>query len=345
MRTTILIATLLTTPLHAATPVTMQPLGELWFDQEQSAPASALPLNAPVISAELNARVSGIHADVGDTVSEGELLIELDCRRPLADQAAAKAGLRQFEAQYSFAQQQVVRADDLLKKRSISDQEVEQRKSEEQRLAAQIEGQKAVIRQSMIQVENCRINAPFKAVISQRMADKGMLAAPGTPLMKLVQVDDIEISARLNAVEAGNVSSSKKAWFEAQEKRYALALRSIVPLVDEKTKTREARFNLPAEKPVPGTTGRLVWQSGRRLIPTEYLVRRDGALGVFTAENGKAVFNRLDKALEGRPAMVSLPPDSMVVVQGRESLSHGDDLHNTDILTESSETAVTDSIE
>jgi RND family efflux transporter MFP subunit len=317
-------AMLLAPTLQAATPVTLQPLSELWFEQEQGAPATALPLNAPVMSAELNARVTELHVEVGDTVSAGDLLLELDCRRPQADLQAAKAGLRQFVAQYTFARHQVERADDLLKKRSISDQEVEQRKSEEQRLAAQVDAQKSAILQAEIQVGNCRLEAPFAAIVAERMADKGMLAAMGTPLLRLVQAGEMEVTARLDPRETESVASGSNLRFEAHGERYALALRTIVPFVDETTRTREARFGFPGEKPVPGTAGRLVWQSGSKLVPADFLVRRKGRLGIFTAVEGKAVFRPLDNALEGRPASVALPPETEVVVLGRESLADGD---------------------
>ena len=156
---------LISSTLPASTPVSIKSLDELWFTQEQSAPASVITLNAPVISAELNARVVEIHAETGDKVSAGDLLVKLDCRRAEADLSAAEAVLRQLEAQYDFAHQQVRRADDLLKKRSISDQEVDQRKSEESRLSAQLDAQKATIRQASIQVENCSVTAPFDAIV------------------------------------------------------------------------------------------------------------------------------------------------------------------------------------
>jgi RND family efflux transporter MFP subunit len=315
---------LLPSTLLASTPVTIKSLDELWFTQQQSAPASVIALNAPVISAELNARVVGIHAETGDKVSAGDLLVELDCRRAEADLNAAEAVLRQFEAQYDFAHQQVRRADDLLEKQSISDQEVDQRKSEELRLAAQIDGQKATIRQAMIQVENCRVTAPFDAIVTQRMADRGMLATTGTPLLKLLETGALEVSARLNTAEIESLSNGSEQWFETGGNRYPVRLRGAVPLLDESTRTSDARFRFADDAPVAGSAGRLIWALSSRTIPAEYLVRRNGQLGIFLMEDGKAHFRKLDDALEGRPAIVELPASTLLIVEGRDSLNDGD---------------------
>jgi len=315
---------LLPTTLHASTPVTTKSLKELWFTQEQSAPASVIALNAPVISAELSARIVEIHAETGDRVSAGDLLIELDCRRAEADLHAAEAALRQFEAQYDFAHQQVRRADDLLKKRSISDQEVEQRKSEESRLAAQIDGQKATIRQAAIQVENCSVTAPFDAIVTQRMAERGMLATMGTPLLRLLQTGALEVSARLNPAEIESLSNGGEQWFETGGNRYQVRLRSAIPLLDESTRTGEVRFRFAGHAPVAGSAGRIIWAHGNPVIPAEYLVRRNEQLGIFLFEDGKARFRSLEGALEGRPAIVDFPSSTLLIVEGRDSLNDGD---------------------
>lgn len=324
MRWLLIPLALLPATLQASTPVTVMALEEAWFALEQDAPASVVALNAPVISAELNARVVGIHAETGDRVSSGDLLIELDCRRAEADLDAAEAVLRQLEAQYGFARQQVRRADDLLKKRSISDQEVDQRKSEESRLAAQIDAQKAAILQATIQVGNCSVTAPFDGVVTQRMADKGMLATTGTPLLKLVETEALEISARLDPAELETLAGENPQWFEYRGKRYPVKLRTTIPLLDESTGTSEVRFRFTEDAPLPGTAGRLVWIRGDRTIPTDYLVRRDGQLGVFIVEDGKARFSPVEDALEGSPATLELPATTLLIVEGRESLNDGD---------------------
>ena len=52
--------------------------------------------------------------------------------------------------------------------------------------------------------------------------------------------------------------------------------------------------------------------------------RRNGRLGIFLFDDGKARFVPLDAALEGQPAVVDLPAETLLIDQGRESLNEGD---------------------
>jgi len=52
-------------------------------------------------------------------------------------------------------------------------------------------------------------------------------------------------------------------------------------------------------------------------------VRRDGRLGVFVVNDGRAHFTPLADAQEGRPVGVSLPASTHVVVNGQLVLKDG----------------------
>ena len=67
-----------------------------------------------------------------------------------------------------------------------------------------------------------------------------------------------------------------------------------------------------------------MWLVSHRSIPAEYLLRRNGRLGIFLFDDGKARFVPLDAALEGQPAVVDLPAETLLIDQGRESLNEGD---------------------
>ena len=84
MRTILILITafLLTQPAGAAAQisVSVEQISDLLVDLERRAPADVKPLNSAQISAEVSAVVMTVHADVGQRVSAGELLIELESR-------------------------------------------------------------------------------------------------------------------------------------------------------------------------------------------------------------------------------------------------------------------------
>lgn len=308
----------------AATPVTTRPLAEVLIFPERSAPATVESLNDADLSAEIAARVDRIRVRVGDEVAAGDVLVELDCRGHRSRLAAQRAAASQLEAQHRLAASQLERARNLRERRGASEEEVEQRETELLGLDAQLAAQREAIVQAELDVERCAIRAPYRGAVTARLADEGTLATPGTHLLRIVETDALELSARLRAHELDESRSAATRVFEFLGERYPVDLRRVVPVVDPRTRTVEARLTFPDRAPPAGAAGRLVWRSPTPHLPAELLVRRNGALGVFVASNGAARFHALPGAQEGQPAPVAdLPPDTRIVVAGRERLGDG----------------------
>ncbi|MGV6807822.1 MAG: hypothetical protein ACWA5K_07980, partial [bacterium] len=58
----------------------------------------------------------------------------------------------------------------------------------------------------------------------------------------------------------------------------------------------------------------------------DYVVARDGALGVFIEEGGVAKFVAVPSAAPGRPVTVDFPQETGVVTKGLAGLQNGDEL-------------------
>jgi len=314
---------LLTGAAAAATPITTRPLAEVLIYPERSAPAAVESLNDADLSAEITARVDRIPVRVGDEVQAGDLLVELDCRDYRSRLAAEQATLRQLEAQHRLAASQLDRARNLRERRGASEEEVEQRETELLGLDARLAVQREAITQAELNVGRCAIRAPYRAAVTARLGDEGTLATPGTHLLRIVQTDALELSAQLRADEVQDSRSAASLAFDVQGERYTVELRRTVPVIDPRTRTVEVRLTFPERSPLPGAAGRLVWRSATPHVPADLLVRRNGVLGVFVANGGAAQFRPLPGAQEGQPATVDLPPDTRVVVAGRERLGDG----------------------
>jgi RND family efflux transporter MFP subunit len=314
---------LLTATAWAATPVTTRPLADVLIFPERSAPAAVESLNDADLSAEIAARIERIPARVGDEVQPDDVLVELDCRDYRSRLAAEQATLRQLEAQHRLAASQVERARNLRERRGASEEEVEQRETELLGLDARLAAQREAITQAELNVGRCAIRSPYRAAVTARLADEGTLATPGMHLLRLVQTDALELAAQLRADEVQDSRAAASLAFEAQGQRYPVEIRRTVPVIDPRTRTLEVRLTFPGQAPLPGTAGRLVWRSATPHVPADLLVRRNGTLGVFVADDGAAQFRPLPGAQEGQPAPVDLPLDTRIVVAGRERLGDG----------------------
>jgi len=308
----------------AAVPITTLPVGDVVAGIERDAPANVVAANAPKLAAEIAARVERVAVRVGDRVAAGDALVELDCRAYASQLAAARAALRELQARSTFAANQLRRALDLGSTRSISEELVDQRRSERDSLLAQQQAQRERVVQAELDVERCVVSAPFTAVVTERYADVGDLAAPGTVMVALVALGDPEVSAALREDAVESLAGAGRIHFRYDGRDYPVQVRTVLPVVRERLLTREVRLTPVGASPPIGAAGRLVWQPEGRRLPAEYLVRRDGRLGIFVVREDIARFLELPNASEGRPAAVALPPDTRIVVEGRQRLVDGE---------------------
>lgn len=326
--TTALLGCLLASAIHATDalpiPVLAQPLSALTSPPQYSAPASVKPLNRPQLAAEVTGRVIRMPVNTGELVKAGDLLVELDCQVHQLRARRAEAARTRSQAQLSFAKTQLKRAENLKSKRTISDELLEQRRTEVATANTDLLVQRSDLALAKLDVQRCLITAPFDALLSRRLASVGSLANPGTPLVELVQVHDLEVSAELRDYQADRLQSAAKPFFEYLGQQYPLTLRSLPALVDERSRTREARLQFTDRTAPVGAAGRLIWQTAQQQLPADYLVRRDKHLGVFVVDSGIARFVAVPGAREGQPATVQLEASTQIVTEGRQRLNDGD---------------------
>jgi RND family efflux transporter MFP subunit len=306
-------------------PVTVKALDTIWLPQQHNAPAQVFPLNTPDISAEIAATVFETRVNVGDVVGKGDVLIRLDCNNYLIQQQIHKASLERSAAQLAFAQSQLVRAKNLKKKNSISDELLDQRRTELKVVLADNTLQAQNLALSDMNVDDCEVKAPIAGVITQRMVSTGDYANTGQPLVSLVDLSALEVEADLHHAEIHSLQQADEIFFEHENRDFALQLKTVVRVFDYQSATAKVRLLFKQEsQPWPGSEGRLKWMSKQSLLPAEYISRRENQLGVFHVIEGKAVFTVLDKAIEGRPALVDLPASASVVIEGRHRLNDAD---------------------
>ena len=317
------IATLCWMPAALPEPVSVRTLtlADVAQTAHYSAPASVVARNQPQVAAEIDARVISIPVQVGDRVAAGDTLAQLDCRSHESRLAAARAELDNTLARLRHAREQLLRARNLKKNKSISDELLGQRRMELETGQAQVGAQRERVNQAVIDVGHCQIEAPFNAVVTVRLVSEGAFVARGNPLLGLLELDGQEVSVDLRDEEASALEDANDLVFESAGIRYPVSLRTLLPAVNTVSRTREARFSFMDTPALSGSAGRLQWHGGEQLLPADYLVRREGSLGVFTVYEGRAKFIALPHAQEGRPALVDLPPDTRLISDGRQSLS------------------------
>lgn len=299
-------------------------LGSVLEIPTYSAPATVVARHAPRIAAEIAAAIIDMPVIVGDRVEPGDEVARMDCARYQAQQAAAAATLARAVAQHAFAARQLQRARDLRKKKSISEELLDQRVTELAAAETDERSAQAALRQADIDVGNCVIRSPLAAVVTSRHASVGDYVSPGSPLLDLTELAGQEVSLALRSEQVDGFRDAERWKLSTSAETHGLRLRTILPVADPLARTREARLTFEGEPAITGTAGRVVWSVGSAQIPAEFLLRRDGRLGVFVLDGKTSRFVPLPDALEGRPAATTLPPDTWLITSGRQRLNDGD---------------------
>lgn len=317
--------------VRAAGPVAVNalPVQQLAILPEASAPATVESLGDSRIAAEIDAPVVAIPVRVGEVVEAGGVLVELDCGDHALAVTELQARLAGVEARIGFASQQVRRARSLARQNTMSQELREQRESELDALTAERDAVRAGLAQARRKRDKCAVRAPFKAAVLERLVSVGEYATPGTALIRVLDLEHLEVSAAVLAGDADFLAQARQVLFRHAGGDYPVALRALSPVIDTRSRTREARLLFTDKAAPPGASGRLVWFNGTAL-PADLLVRRDRRLGVMLAENGKAAFHVLPHAQEGRPVPVNLPSAALVITEGRFGLNDGDPVRLVD---------------
>ncbi|WP_428608596.1 efflux RND transporter periplasmic adaptor subunit [Sedimenticola sp.] len=303
--------------------VTTAQLGEIILFQDYSAPATTLSLNESRISAETTGRIVNIPVQIGDQVEQSALLTELDCHDNELQLQKAEAGLTRIEARLTLARRQIERTQSLRKTSSISEERLNQQQADLRMAEADRQAQYATLAEAKLNRQRCEIRAPFAGVVRERLAGEGEWVNPGQPLVQLTDMERLEISAQVSVDKIESLQQAQQIDFETNQGRFPVTLRRIVPVVESLGRNREVRLLFHDDRALPGSSGRLLWQSLQPYVPADLPVRRGDTLGLFTVVQGKAHFLPLPEALEGHPARVDLPSDTQLVIEGRQALVEG----------------------
>jgi RND family efflux transporter MFP subunit len=197
---------------------------------------------------ELRAQVGGtlteIHFKDGQIVHKGDLLFVIDPRPYEIKLAEANAQLQTTTARVGLANNQLSRAQSLRRNEFASQETVDQRSSDTDAAQAAVEDAKARVRDAQLDLEYCRVTAPFTGRIGARQVSLGSLIAgsraaisPTTLLATLVSLDPIYLDFDMSesdylvfARERANLSGES-------------ANKVVVGLSDEHTFSREGKLD------------------------------------------------------------------------------------------------------
>ena len=279
------------------------------------------------VSAQITGTLTEVLIEEGDHVKAGQVLGRLDdtAQRAALAQAqaqvnSAQALLVQSQANLNQSERDVQRAEDLVKRNLVSEQAVEQARTQVAAQGAQALSQRKLIdlaqanlRSAQVQLDYCTVRAPFTGVVIAKAAQVGEIISPfsagggftRTGIGTIVDMDSLEIEvdvneAYINRVQPGQpVESVLNAYPDWRIPSHVIA---IIPTADRSKATVKVRIGLDVKDPriVPDMGVRVSFLEEKKaqeqpqerphgvLVPVAAIRSEQDRPVVFVMKDGKA---------------------------------------------------------
>ena len=293
-------------------------------------------------------RVTRIAVVVGQRVTAGELLAQIDAVPSRGQVAQARAALVSAKAAEQNAQARLERARRLFTAGVVARQEVEDAKAQLAEAQAQRARAEAELSTAQNQLGRPELRAPFDGVVAQLFVAPGEpIDGSGKPVVEVVDPSALELVAPLGPAEAARVHPGAPAQVEPDGVDHPLAgqVVAVSPVVESATGMMTVRVRLENPGGVPqGASARAELQvalhRGVLAVPRAALVPRvqggqataaaeateGGPIAVEVIAHGKAERRPIELgAINAQWAEVrrGLSPGEQVVVQGAYALPDG----------------------
>ena len=263
--------------------------------------------------------IERVGPEVGDTVKKGERVLKVDTALYKARQGQAGAELR-------AAKRELTRVRKI--ESVIAGAELDQAQ-------ARVDTAKATHRVAEIQAQRAIINAPFDGVVAERNAEKGEVASPGVPLLRIVQLDPVLVAVSVSDRDVVSLSPGTPVHVHVDANAQPMTgkILRINPVADPETRAFEVEIEVPngEKRLLPGMITRIsVHQevaTDSLIIPQSFLVTKRNDNGVFVVEDGVARWRSLTLGAVVHDQVVitdGLKRGDNVVVVGQRALADGD---------------------
>jgi membrane fusion protein, multidrug efflux system len=252
------------------------------FDNNLSLSGSIEANEQVEIRSEVSGIVESINFKEGNFVNKGQLLFKVN-------DLELRAQLRQTQTKQDLASENERRANLLLKKEAISQEEYDVARADFRSAQAQSQLINA-------QIAKTSVRAPFSGKIGLRSISAGTFITPDVLVAKLVNIGKLKITFSIPEKYASQVKANTNLTFtvSGSDAKYIAKVYAIEPEVAIATRTLQVRAIAENKdgRLLPGTFANVELPldiiKDAIVVPTEAIIPVQNGKKVFISENGKA---------------------------------------------------------
>jgi multidrug efflux system membrane fusion protein len=304
---------------------------------------------APAELAIVASRASGVASkrlvDIGDKVAAGDVLLVIDAPEVDQELARAKAAVEQTRARLDLARVNAGRAEQLVKQGHVSEQQLDERTSNERVAIADLAAADAEVHR-LTEVQGfLTLKAPFAGTVVSRAVERGdrisaSQSEPSAALFTIARLDELRVELDIPQTDALKVrlgNATKVSFAELPGEVFDAKVVRRTGLIDQASSTMRAELVManPEERIPAGLNGVVIINVSRDrvpvTVPTNTLVTRDGQQKVAIAElkDGEDIVT-FRKVFAGRDfgdrveIVAGLAPADRVILSPNALLREGD---------------------
>lgn len=210
------------------------------------------------VTPQISERLTSIHADLGDTVSQGQLLAKLRDVNFIDQVKRDRAQLEQARLAVSRDSLELVRAEALYERNLISNAELQNIQVAYQNSRASLESARAALTQSRENLGFTEVRSPVNGVVTRRNISPGDLASSGAPMFEIANLLGYEMRVFLPLADRRMVRIGQDASIRLTGERIPTAkgvVSRISPELDPVTGLAEVVISLTdlADEMLPGS--------------------------------------------------------------------------------------------
>ncbi|MBI1213796.1 MAG: efflux RND transporter periplasmic adaptor subunit [Alphaproteobacteria bacterium] len=310
--------------------VTVAQVKSVRLAPQASFPGTVMSRNDSKLAADVAGRVEWV-AEVGTAVAKGDVIARLDKHMVEMQRDSDKANVTRLEAVVKFDRVHADRMDVLLGKgavaKTVRDQAISTRDSDVAALAAA----KSALERSQYRLDHAEIRAPFAGRVAARLINIGEYANEGHEIVRLVALDEIEISAEVPITSMHYLKENMHVTAMIDSKPVETVVRTVVPVGDHLSRMVEVRLTIAPSSAFVGDAARVLVPSAEPrtvlAVPRDALILREDNTYLFKLDKDKTA-QRIavgTGAEDGELVEVSgtLSEGDHIIVRGAEHLESG----------------------